>query len=235
MKRLYFCESAHTLFLKGENMKAMVIRKASRKTLKKHKTPEELKVQDIFITVIYQKSLKRAKKLLKTLEYDCVFSCDFKELNPKSDTSMSLFASKALEKIASRHGICLEEKPIGVKISKLSEKNKEILIKLALCVRFMTVYTEFEQKEFDFLMEEAGISPVVVNSDNSREEITAVLGEDFLIKCSLSGKTYYDVSLALPKEIDAYNLPEAHSIFLEYIKANPDKRANVKIRELMSK
>lgn len=221
--------------LKGEKMKAIVVRKASGKILKKHKNPTVIKTSDIQITVLHQKSLKKAKKLLKTLEYHCVFSCDFKELNAKSDTLMSIFPSKALEKIASRHGIDLEETPVGVKVCDLSEKNKKILTKLALCVRFMTVYTYFPQKEFDFLMEEAGISPVVVNLKDIKEEITVILGEEFLIKSNTSGKTYYDIKISLPKEFDEYNLPEAHSIFSEYIKANPDKCQDVKIRELMSK
>ncbi|MBQ2897957.1 MAG: hypothetical protein IJE46_06550 [Clostridia bacterium] len=221
--------------LKGENMKALVIRKIRGKIFGKNKTQSEIEKDDIKITILYARSAKKAKKIIKTFEYDCIFSCDFKELNTKTDSLMSVLPAKTLEKIASRHGVSLEETPIGVNVENLNQKNKEILSSLALCVRFMTVYTSLKDEEFEFLMEDAGISPVIINSNDFKEEITVILGEEFLIKSSASGKTYYDIKTELSKDFDEYFLPEENMIFSEYIKQSLNEQKNVKIRELMSK
>lgn len=212
-------------------MKILIIRKSALFKKEYHQIFES---DDIEITILYA---KRAGKKIKALckEYDFVFSDVFKAFNKTKPNLMRLFPEKTLEKIISRHGLNSDNEPLGVYVENLSNENKEILNKLALNVRFMTIYTLLSQENFDFLCEEAGISPEIVKNSNFKQKIVACLGGEFLIKHIPSGKTYYDIKLKLPPKLEEYCLPEQHIIFSEYIRANPSSWQNVKISELMSK
>ena len=214
-------------FYKVRIMRALVVRKSG--WFKRCPPCEVLNLGDIEVEILY---VRRISKKFKKSVKGFVVSNDFREFEYKGGL-MEFFPGRALKKIASRHGETLEN--LEVMTEDLSEKNREILISLSLEARFMTVHSSLSPENFDFLLEEAGISPKIVKNSEFCEKLTVFLGEDFLIKHNPSGKTYYDIKLKLPDIFYEYNLPEGHSIFSEYIKNNPQVGQNVKISDLMSK
>ncbi len=220
----------HILSSKVKSMKVLVIRKV--KMFKKLPPSEIIRADDVEIEVLY---LHRISKKFRKSVRGFVISEDFDEWRAQDGSLMHLFPGAVLRKIASRHGVDLENEALEVVTDTLSEKNKEILTLLSLEVRFMTLHTSLAPDNFDFLLENAGISPKIVKNSDACKNLTVYLNDEFLIKHMPSGKTYYDIKLKLPDVFYEYYLPEGHSIFSEYIKTTPQARQNVKISDLMSK
>ena len=138
-----------------------------------------------------------------------------------------LLADRAYDKIASRHG-GVDRDVLEIQVEALNEEIIQKLTSLALNVRRMIIHSNIEPESFDFLCSDAGVCPEFANGV-FRQNLVCYFGENFLIKHIPSGKIYYDI---LPK---AYYMPEINIIFSEYLRQNPEKRANVKISDLMSK
>lgn len=208
-------------------MKFLILRK--RKFFKKEKD-QKILLDDIQIEIAY--IIRINKKIRKRTEcFDGVFSLDFKEFYKESDM-LKLFAAKGFEKILSRHGGTNKE-VLEAQVECLSEENKNILITLALNVRYVIIHSELAPESFDFLCAEAGVCPEFAKGDY-KESVVVHLGDRFFIKHLPTGMEYYDVLTELSGK-GVYFLPEMNMIFGEYFRKNPDKMKNVKIRELMSK
>ncbi len=214
---------------KGENMKVQIIRKSRKKK------KEKIIIQDFEFEIIYTKTLKRARKIIKKSPEDFTISYDFEQLFSQNQSLMSFFPKETLEKISARHGVDLYEMPIGVYVENLSKKNIEILTKIALIVRFMNIYSPIPQSEFDFLGLEAGLTPFVKNSTCVTEKIAVFLNDKFLIKEAKSGKTYYDIKLKCHDEFYEKGIYEINGVFVKCLEENSNMVKDVKIRELMSK
>lgn len=210
-------------------MKTYIIRKNRKK-----KQRENVKIKDFEFEIIYVKTPKRARKLIKKEEIDFFVSNDFENLCEKPKSLMSFYPEKTIEKICVRHGIDLYEKPIGALVTDLNEENRKILEKVALSVRFMNIYSMLSPKNFEFLLD-TGLSPHIKNFSEPQEEITVFLGNEFLIKEAKSGKTYYDITLTFEDEFFKAGILEINSILANVLEENEDIISNVKIRELMSK
>ena len=141
-----------------------------------------------------------------------------------------MFAAESFEKIALRHG-GVDTDVLEAQVDILNEKNAEILVKLALKARYVIIHGNIAGDKFDFLCDEAGVSPEFAGND-FRHNLVVYLGEEFLIKHVPTGKIYYDVFLWDRKK---YFVPEMNMIFSEFLRLNPCEMNNVKIRDLMSK
>ena len=194
------------------------------------KLPRDLKIlgDGFEISVVYRRFL------LKNLPQGVIVSSDFKKFR-KECNLMKYFPQKAVLKIAARHGTDLETEPLGVVVDTLSCETREILISVALEVRFLNIYSSIPRKEFDFLEEEAGTNPIFRENFENQEKITLFLGKEFIIKESRQGIIYYDVLPYFPDCFRELKKEEAVLVFSEYLKENSGKSDDVKIRELMSK
>ena len=212
----------------GECMKFLILRK--RRIFKKQEN-EKILWEDVEIEIVY--IFKVSKKIRRQTEmFDGVFSLDFKEFFKETDL-LKLFAKEGFEKIALRHGGANRE-VLEVQVDVLNEDNAKILTSLALNARYVIVHSTLNPENFDFLCETAGVCPEVTSGE-FKENLVVYFGEEFFIKHLPTERVYYNVLLYLPEEFDEYFLPEGNMIFSEYIKAKPNRRSNVKIRELMSK
>lgn len=209
-------------------MNVLVLRK---KRFRQSRTSEEVTFDDISVRVVYVNRVnKRVNRLAR--EFDFAVSLDFMEFGAKSDLLRQL-AVKAYNKIALRHG-GVNRDILEVQVDILNEENAKVLIDLALNARYVVVQSDLPAEKFDFLCDEAGVCPEFTMVGLGQNPVVC-LGKEFLIKHFSSGKTYFDVMPLFKKESDAYFLPELNMIFSEYLRRNPEKTKNVKIRELMSK
>ena len=209
-------------------MRVLVLRK---KRIFKRQESEMIVINDMEIEIVYV--FRVGKKIRNRAgQFDVVLSLDFKEFF-KEINLLKYLAVQGMDKIASRHG-GVDRDVLEVQVDVLNEENIKNLIAFALNVRRVIVHSDIDPENFDFLCSEAGVSPEFAEGD-FKENLVIVFGEELLIKHMPTKITYYDVLPVLPKESDAYFLPEMNMIFSEYIKENPQMRENVKIRELMSK
>lgn len=212
----------------GEGMKFLILRK--RRFFERYKS-EKVISDDIEIEIVY--IFRVGKKIRSRAEqFDRVLSLDFKEFFVKSNL-LFLLADSACDKIASRHG-GVDRDILEVQVDFLNKEIIEKLISFALNVRRVLIHSDIKPENFDFLCSEAGVCPEFVQGD-CKQNVVVVFGEEFLIKHLPTGKTYYDILPVIPRESDAYFMPEMNIIFSEYLRQNPEKTKHVKISDLMSK
>ena len=203
-------------------MNVLVLRK---KWFWQRRKSEEFFYNDIKVQIVY---INKVSKKVRQMSggFDLLVSLDFKEFFVKSNLFRQM-AVKAYDKIASRHG-GVDRDILEVCVDVLNEEIVEKLTEFALNVRRVIVHSNLNPGNFDFLCAEAGVCPEFEQGGFSGN-LVVCFGEEFLIKHIQSGKIYYDI---VP---DAYFIPEVNMIFSEYIRRMPNKAADVKIRELMSK
>lgn len=209
-------------------MRFLVLRK---KRFWEKKKDKKIFLDDMEMEIAYASRVgKRVRRLAQ--RFDRVLSLDFKEFFVKSNL-LFLLADSACDKIASRHG-GVDRDILEVQVDFLNKEIIEKLISFALNVRRVLIHSDIKPENFDFLCSEAGVCPEFVQGD-CKQNVVVVFGEEFLIKHLPTGKTYYDILPVIPRESDAYFMPEMNIIFSEYLRQNPEKTKHVKISDLMSK
>ncbi|MBQ5882962.1 MAG: hypothetical protein IIW72_00375, partial [Clostridia bacterium] len=187
-----------------------------------------------------KKMLEKIKNELNEFDYVISLSDRLKHFENKNEDTTLMTATPviALKKCVELIKVNLKEDKLALVVTKLTDKSKEICVKLCKNMRFVCLYEKEESDLSEIILNDTGVCVTKGKYPEITEKAAIYVGDNLEIKDNETKKTYYDIEYQKDDYKHKYLLPMDEILKIS-IKCSDDdsyvKSKKVKIRGLKSK